>query len=133
MEGKTMNKIKTIVTSVMAVAAIFLGVATLMIVAPKPPSTAVKGAETVKQVEAAPATELSFTATKGRSVLDQLKQQAKVETQDSAYGPFVSAINGVKGGEGGKYWSYYVNDALAQKGAADYITVGGEKITWKLE
>jgi hypothetical protein len=128
-----MNKIKTIVTSIMAVAAVFLGVATLIVVAEKPPVASVKGIETIKQTEVQPATELSFTATKGLSVLDQLKKQATIETQDSAYGPFVSAINSVKGGTGGKYWSFYVNGALAQKGAADYITVGGEKITWKLE
>jgi hypothetical protein len=130
-----MNKIKTIVTSVMAVAAVLFGIATLVIVAEKPPvnnNVAVKGVATT-QAPAQPANEVSFTATKGMSVLDQLKQQAKVETQDSAYGPFVNSINGVVGGVSGKYWSYYVNGILAQKGAADYITVGGEKITWKLE
>lgn len=128
-----MNKIKTIVTSVLALSAVALGVTTLTLVE-KPSTTAVKGAETVTQ-QGLPAqtTEVSFTAVRGSSVLDQLKKHATVETQDSSYGPFVTAINGVKGGADNKYWSFYVNGQLAQKGAADYLPDGGEKITWKLE
>lgn len=76
---------------------------------------------------------VSFTAEKGKNVLDQLKSNATVETKDSQYGPYVDSVNGVKGGTDGKYWSFYVNGTLAQKGAADYVTDGGEKIEWKFE
>lgn len=132
--GKGMNKIKTILASGLAVGAVALGIATLVIVAKKPTTVAVQGAETSTQA-AAPVqqTELTYTAVRGTNILDQTKTYATVETQDSAYGPFVTAINGVKGGTDNKYWSFYVNDALAQKGAADYWPDGGEKITWKLE
>jgi hypothetical protein len=129
-----MNKIKTIATSSLAVVAVTLGVATLVMVAEKPAPVAVKGAETTTQVSVPQAqTELTFTAQKGTSVLDQLKARASVETKDSSYGPYVTAINGVQGGTDNKYWSFYVNDTLAQKGAAEYMPEGGEKITWKLQ
>ncbi|HSE61372.1 MAG TPA: DUF4430 domain-containing protein [Candidatus Saccharimonadales bacterium] len=128
-----MKKIKTIATSVLALAAIGLGITTLTLVE-KPSHTAVKGAETVTQ-QGLPAqtTELSFIASEGTSILDQLKAHASVETQHSSYGPFVTAINGVKGGADNTYWNFYVDDVLVQKSAAYYLPNGGEKITWKLE
>ena len=120
-----MNKIKTIATSALAVAAVVLGITTLVIVAKKPTTVAVQGAETSAQATA-PQTELSFTATRGANILEQTKTHASVETQDSSYGPFVTTINGVRGGTDNKYWSFYINDALAQKGAADYWPEGGD-------
>lgn len=76
---------------------------------------------------------IRFTATRGRSVLDQFKEHAKVETKNSDFGVYVDAVNGLRGGTNNKYWMYYVNGELANIGAADYITVGGEIIEWRFE
>lgn len=130
-----MNKIKITITSLLVLAVVAIGgTAAFTMLAQKPTSVATTSTETVAETPAKTQTkEVTFTAVKGSSVLDQLKQHTTVETQDSSYGPYVTAINGVSGGTDNKYWSFYVGDALAQKGAAEYMPEGGEKITWRLE
>lgn len=123
-----MNKIKTIATGGLFAAAIAIGVTTVVLLN-KPNTSHVQGAETSAQQQADD--HVSFIATRGQDVLTQLKQHAAVSTKDSQYGPFVDAINGKQ--QEGKYWSFYVNGVMADKGAADYVTNGGEKIEWKLE
>lgn len=126
-----MNKIKTrVATGGIAAAILTMGVVTLVLLnQPKAPVTqAVQGAQASQQQSD---THVSFVATKGTNVLDQLKEHATVTTKDSQYGPFVDAINGKK--EDGKFWSFYVDGHMAQVGAAEYVTRGGEKIEWKLE
>lgn len=123
-------KIKTIATGGFAAALLAVGVTTVVLTNQKQPQTPqVQGAHT--SVEQQRAGYVTFVATKGRNVLDQLKDHASVQTKDSQYGPFVDAINGQK--QEGKYWGFYVNGKMAQVGAAAYITQGGEDIEWKLE
>lgn len=76
---------------------------------------------------------VSFTAEPDKTVLDQLASHAAIETKESTYGTYVDSINGKKGGEGGKYWTFYVDGQMAQVGAGAYVTEGGEKIEWKFE
>lgn len=77
---------------------------------------------------------VTFTAVADKTVLEQLQVEADtVETKDSDYGPYVDSINGVVGGTGGKYWTFYVDGQMANIGAAEYKTKGGEKIEWKFE
>jgi hypothetical protein len=125
-------KTKTTVMAVFGAVAIAIGVTTLVLINRpiKAPVQQVAASETVTKTQA---NLVSFTAEKGKNVLEQLKSHATVVTKDSQYGPYVETINGIKGGTDGKYWSFYVNGSLAQKGAADYITEGGEKIEWKFE
>ena len=120
-----MNKIKTMTVGVSAAVLIAIGVTTAVLInQPKQPVGEQQQTHEVKTDE------ITFTAEKGKNVLEQLKAQVPVVTEDSAYGPYVTAVNGKKA-EGGKFWSFYVNDQMAQKGAAEYITDGGEKITWE--
>lgn len=123
-----MNKIKTIATGGLLAAAIAIGV-TAVVLTNKTNAPQVQGAQTSAQQQTD--NYVTFVATRGQDVLTQLKAHASVDTKDSQYGPFVDAINGKK--EDGKYWGYYVNGKMADKGAADYVTNGGEKIEWKLE
>jgi hypothetical protein len=74
-----------------------------------------------------------FTAEADKNVLEQLKLHADVVTKDSQYGAYVDSINGKVGGDGGKYWTFYVDGEMAQVGAEAYITKGGETIEWKFE
>lgn len=78
-------------------------------------------------------TVIQFTATNDKTVLEQLKAREKVITKDSQYGPYVESINGIKGGTDNKYWTFYVDGQMANIGAGEYITKGGEKIVWKFE
>lgn len=77
---------------------------------------------------------ISFVAEANKPVLEQLQAQNRtVEVKDSQYGTYVDSINGKKGGTDNKYWTFYVDGQMADQGAADYITKGGEKIEWKFE
>ena len=77
---------------------------------------------------------VSYTATDGKTSLDQLKESnATVQTKTTEYGEYVDAINSLAGGTDGKYWSFYIDGALANVGAGSYTQMGGEKIEWKFE
>ncbi len=126
------TKAQTIISAVVVAALVIAAVGTTFITVNRPntqSTTAPAQTNTSQQNNKT----VRFTAEKGKTVLDQLKSRAQVEVKDTQYGPFVESINGVKGGSDGKYWSYYVNDTLAQKGAGEYITEGGENIEWKFE
>jgi hypothetical protein len=86
-------------------------------------------------VEAAstPVTHVSYKGVEGKTALELLKAKAKVVTKQSTYGEYVDSIGGVKGGEGGKYWTFYVNGTMAQVGADAYHTKNGDTIEWKFE
>ena len=77
--------------------------------------------------------DVSYTAKAGETVLDQLRDVADIEVSSSSYGDIVSSINGTNSGDDGKYWLYYVNGEMANVGAAEYVTEGGELIEWKFE
>lgn len=92
-------------------------------------------AQTVAKVEpqVKASTIVQFTAEKDKTVLEQLQAREKVTVKDSQYGPYVDSINGVTGGTDNKYWGYYVDGQMANIGAGEYVTKGGETIIWKFE
>jgi hypothetical protein len=113
-----------------------IGVTTVVLLnkpAQPAPTQAEAAPAQTQEVQAAQTESLQFTAVAGKTVLEQTETKARVETKGSDFGPFVESINGLKGGTDSKYWSYYVNGELAQIGAADYVTEGGETIEWKFE
>lgn len=86
------------------------------------------------QPEVKAATTVRFTAINGKTVLEQLRNREKVVVeQDPQDGSIVESINGIKNGTGNKYWSFYVDGQIPNKGAGKYITKGGEEIVWKFE
>lgn len=133
------NNKKSIITVIIIVLALFAGGTAGMlhmlenepaepakkIAATQPQKSEVKAAETATQVE--------FTAVKDKTVLEQLQSKTEVTVKDSQYGPYVETINGLTGGTDNKYWSYYVDGQMANIGAGEYKTKGGEKILWKFE
>jgi hypothetical protein len=78
-------------------------------------------------------TNLSYTGQNGKNALELLKQHASVITKNSSYGEYVDSIDGVAGGTGGKYWTFYVNGQQASVGAGAYATHNTDKIEWKLQ
>lgn len=128
-------KTKTVIISVLAAVAVAIGVTTVVLIN----QPAQEQSNTAASVEQAPPAEtqgenvVSFTAEPGKTVLDQLKTKATVEVKESSFGPYVDSINGKVGGTDNKYWSFYIDGQLAQVGAAEYTTTGGELIEWKFE
>lgn len=121
-----MNKTKTIIIGAFAVALLAIGATTFALI--NQPQTNAQPAASQQLASDS----VEFTAEASKSVLEQLKARYSVETQDSYYGAYVVAINGKKA-EGSQFWGFYVNGEMAQKGAADYITNGGEQIKWQLQ
>lgn len=79
-------------------------------------------------------TTISYDAKPGITSLQQLKDENKgVVTESSQYGEYVSAIGDYKGGDDGKYWSFYVDGKLSDVGAGTYVQNGNEKIVWKFQ
>jgi len=77
---------------------------------------------------------IAYTATSDGSALDQLEAiNDTVAIKESELGKYVEGINGLIGGTNGKYWSFYVDDKLAEVGADSYKLEGGEKIEWKFQ
>lgn len=122
------QKIKTIFTGGFTAAVLAAVVITAVTVNQNklPATTAVQGAQASQQQSD---DRVTFVATKGKIVLDQLKEHADVTMAQN--GLLIDAVNGQK--QDGKQWSYYVNGQKAQVSATEYVTQGGEKIEWKLE
>jgi hypothetical protein len=76
---------------------------------------------------------VSYQGQDGTTALELLKQNANAITEDSSFGEFVSAINGVGDSSDDSYWLYYVNGEPAQVGAGDYVTSNTDVIEWRYE
>lgn len=76
---------------------------------------------------------VQFTAQPNMSALEQLQQKANIVIKDSQHGKYVDSIDGIKGGTDGKYWTFYVDGQMANIGAGEYLTKGGENIVWRFE
>ncbi|OGL36103.1 hypothetical protein A3F05_02400 [Candidatus Saccharibacteria bacterium RIFCSPHIGHO2_12_FULL_47_17] len=77
-------------------------------------------------------TYVKYHGVEGQTALDLLKKYALVETKHYDFGDLVTSVNGTPG-NGPKYWSFYVNDKLAEVGAGTYVTNDADTIEWKLQ
>lgn len=75
----------------------------------------------------------SYAGVVDEVALTTLKSLTEVQTQDSAYGEFVTSINGVSADSSKEYWAFYVNGAYANEGAGTYKAKAGDSFEWKLE
>lgn len=50
-----------------------------------------------------------------------------------SYGVFVESIAGIKNGDEGKYWQYYVNDKLGEVAADKKEVKAGDNVEWRFE
>lgn len=79
-------------------------------------------------------TEIVYIAKTGETALEQLKYEAdNVITKQSDYGELVISIEGYDSGTDSKYWSFYIDNKMAEVGAGSYIQKGGERIEWKFQ
>src|ERR1700749_4078430 len=75
---------------------------------------------------------VSYEGQTGKTALEILKSAAKVQTQSSSYGEFVTTINGVQADGTKQFWSFYVDCKMASEGASTYKTTNGQKIEWRV-
>lgn len=126
------KKILTVITGlVVAIIA-----STALVVSTNQPKVEVSVSETGKQnVHAAQvqSDRIEYKGQDGKTALELLKQKTEVITKQSSYGEYVDSINGLSGGSQGKYWSFYVNGAMASVGAGDYTTKSSDVIEWKFQ
>ena len=76
---------------------------------------------------------VSFAGQDGKTALALLRAGAQVKTEQSSFGEFVTAINGVEADGITQLWAFYVNDQLADDAAETYITKAGERIEFRVE
>ncbi len=132
-----MNKTKTLIIGAFVLVLGAIGVTTLVLTNQQQPAVLGNSTQQTAQQPEPVAQQnpniVTFVGVADQTVLDQLKANANVEVKDSSYGPYVDSINGIKGGADGKYWGYYIDGTMAQVGAGEYKTKGGEKVEWKFE
>ena len=128
---KVLNKYKQLIVGSVVAVVILLGGVTLLTSLSRQQEnqirqTAAVGSERKEYI--------AYTAQKGKTALAQLKQVSRnVTTKTSSFGEYVESIGKLKGGDGGKYWTFYVDGKMASAGAGAYVAKGGEKIEWKFE
>lgn len=69
------------------------------------------------------------------SALEQAAKTAGVEVATTKYdfGVMVNSVGAYKGGDDGKYWMYYVNSKVPEKGADQYKVGAGDVVEWRFE
>ncbi len=69
-------------------------------------------------------------------ILKKLADENKFDLQfnnNYSFGVFIESIVGIKNGDGGKYWQYYVNDKLGEVAADKKEVKAGDKVDWRFE
>ena len=77
----------------------------------------------------------TYPCEKGKTVFELLEKKVsgQVVTKDYSFGKLVEAIDGLKGGQDGKYWLYFVGEKSATISADAYHCQGSESVEWRFE
>jgi hypothetical protein len=75
---------------------------------------------------------IAYKGQQGRTALDLLKSNYKVDTQTFSSGEFVKTINGITPDKD-HYWSLFINGKESTVGAGQYVTKDGDSVEWKLQ
>lgn len=71
---------------------------------------------------------------KQTTVFDVLENNIDIEYNNNySYGVFIESIDGIKNGDDGKYWQYYIDDALGNLAADKKILKDGDTVEWRFE
>ena len=83
---------------------------------------------------------ISYSTSKDSStVFDALVEYGKTNSIeirssiDSRYGVFVESIGGIKNGDEGKYWQYYINNTLGDVAADKKAINKNDVVEWRFE
>lgn len=78
------------------------------------------------------AANIIYDCQKDKSAFDILKERSRnVGVTEYPFGKLVEAIDGVRNGTDGKYWTFFIDDKLASTSADNYNCKDKEKIEWK--
>lgn len=75
---------------------------------------------------------VAYEGVDGKNALDLLKERAKVQSQESSLGVFVTGINGTVNSDD-HFWLFYVNGEMGAVASDQYQTKNGDKIEWRYE
>lgn len=124
---------KKILISIAALVVAIVGTTTLVMATKEPARVATGRPPAAVQPATVPTTYVTYKGADNKTALELLKSQATVTTRQSSFGEYVESIEGVKGGDNGKFWTFYVNGQQAQVGAGAYETRDEDTIEWKFE
>ena len=82
--------------------------------------------------------ELGLELTQPATVLSLLEKAQKNQDLSFAvkkydFGTLLEELNGIKNGDNGKNWMYYVNDKAATVGVESLMVKGGDKVEFRFE
>jgi len=75
---------------------------------------------------------ITYKGVDGKTTLDLLKKDHRVEYSDSSLGVFINSIDGVANSTE-SYWMYYVDGELGQLAPDKFMTKNNQTIEWKYE
>ena len=71
---------------------------------------------------------------KQTTVFDILENNVDIEYNNNySYGVFIESVDGIKNGDDGKYWQYYINDVLGDVAADKKVLENGDIVEWRFE
>jgi len=76
---------------------------------------------------------VSYEGQSGKTAMEVLQSLAKVKTERSSFGEFVTEINGIEADGIQQLWAFYVDGELANGDAQTYKTNDSEHIEWRIE
>jgi len=76
---------------------------------------------------------VSHEGQSGKTALEVLQSLAKVKTERSSFGEFVTEINGIEADGIQQLWAFYIDGDLANEEAQTYKTNDSEHIEWRVE
>lgn len=63
-----------------------------------------------------------------------LKNDVELEYNNNySFGVFIESIGGIKNGDDGKYWQYYINEVLGDVAADKKTLKEGDNVEWRFE
>ena len=76
--------------------------------------------------------DISYKGVQGKTALELLKANHKVETQMFSGSEFVKSIDSLTP-DSNHYWSFMVNGIESPVGAGQYVTKDGDTVEWQLK
>lgn len=92
--------------------------------------TSAKTTKPTQQIKAV--STINYDCNANQNALALLKENNKIETQDSSYGTFVDSINS-QATTSDSFWIFYVNGEMATVGPDQYTCKDGDKVEWRFE
>ena len=79
-----------------------------------------------------PATIIEYKGQDGKTAFELLNAAHRVEASRSAFGDFVTSIDGIAP-DSKHFWALYVNGQFSQVGASAYVTKASDNIKWEID